>query len=248
VTFANMTWMEPPACAPPYVPPQQFENATLDSPQVQAFIKNAYEYHRVYYRTGSGSQQMVNGSSEQLSDEILNVTGRQVVSGNWSSGYVLSYVDNHLLNMTVAPAQQSYRITHMAVYNLPDRSYAETFTPLQRQVISGALSNSTVKSLMTGGQYYVRYVSPIQNNTITGPPKPSGNSTIVIPDSYFVQFNLVNGTAYVSAYLDKNFTTLASTYTDQDFSAGCFGNGLIISDPWWFYSGEIIQNNRSCPP
>jgi hypothetical protein len=248
VTFANMSWVEPPACAPPFGPSEQLENATLDSPQVQAFIKNAYEYHRVYYRTGSGSQQMINGSSWQSTDEILNVTGRQVMSGNWSSGYVLSYVDNHLLNITVAPTEQSYLITLMAVYNLPDRSYVETFTALQGQVINGALANSTVKSLMIGGPYYVRYVSPLENNTIAGPPKSSGNNTVVIPDSYFVQFNLVNGTAYVSADLDKNFTTLASTYTDQDFSAECFGNGQIISDPWWFYSGEIVQNNRSCPP
>jgi hypothetical protein len=240
VTFANMTWEENP-CAPPILPSAQLENATLDSPQVQAFIKDAYEYHRVYYRTGIGT--------EGQTDEILNVTGRQVVTGNWTNAYLMSYVGNHLLNVTVAPTTESmYDVTHISVYNLPDRNYSVTFTALQRQVINGALSNSTVKSLMVGGPYYVRYVSPLENNTITGPPKSSGNSTVAIPDSYFVQFNLVNGTANVSAYLDKNFTTVTSTFSDEPFSTECFGNGLIISDPWWSYSGKILQNATSCPP
>ena len=239
ITFANMTWEENP-CAMPFLG-AQLENATLDSPQVQAFIKNAYDYHRVYYRTGIGT--------EDETDEILNVTGRQVVTGNWTSAYLMSYVDNHLLNVTVAPTAQSmYDVTHISVYNLPDRNYSVTFTALQRQVINGALSNSTVRSLMVGGPYYVRYVSPLENNTVTGPPNSSGNNTVAIPDSYFVQFNLVNGTAYVSAYLDKNFTAVASAFSDEPFSTECFGNGLMISDPWWSYSGKILQYVTSCPP
>lgn len=240
VTFANMTWEESP-CAQPFIPTPQLENATLDSPQVQAFIKNAYEYHRVYYRTGIGS--------EQETDEVLNVTGEQLVTGNWTSAYLVSYVGNHLLNVTVAlTAQSAYDVTHISVYNLPDRNYPVTFTALQRQVINGALSNSTVRSLMAGGQYYVRYVSSLENNEITGPPRSSGNNTVAIPNSYSVQFNLVNGTAYVSAYLDKDFTTVDSTYTDEPFSTECFGNGLIISDPWWSYSGQVLQDVTSCPP
>jgi len=234
-----MSWEENDCGGPPIIPSAQFENATLDSPQVQAFIKNAYDYHRVYYRTGLGSQ--------QRTDEILNVTGKQILNGNWSSGYVVSYVDNHLLNITIASAQQSYSITHMTVYDLPDRNYSETFTAIQKEIVGGAMSNSTVESLMGGGEYYVRFVSPLQNNTIVGPPKSSGNSTTVVPDCYFVQFNQVNGTAYVSAYVDQNFSTVASTYTDEPFSTECFG-GLIISDPWWFYAGETLQNVTSCPP
>jgi hypothetical protein len=140
-------------------------------------------------------------------------------------------------------------VTHIAVYGLPNRTYSVAFTATQRQVINGALTNSTVKSLMLGGPYYVRYVSPLETNVVESPPKfPGENTTVGIPDSYFVQFNLVNGTAYVSAYLDKDFTTVDSTYTDEPFSTECFGNGLIISDPWWSYSGQVLQGVTGCPP
>jgi hypothetical protein len=240
VTFANMTWVEPPACAPPIFPGEQFQNVTLESPEVQAFIKSAYEYHQVYYRMGNGSQEQT--------DEILNVTGKQIVTGNWSVGYTDSYIDNHLLNLTVAEVNQTYVITHLSVYSLPDRNYSVTFTSAQKEIISGAVSNSTVESLMGGKLYHVVYVSPLETNDIEAPPNYPGNRSIALPDTYFVQFNLVNGTANVGAYLNENFTTIASSFADGPFSTECFGGSLVISDPWWFYSGEVLQNNASCPP
>lgn len=127
-----------------------------------------------------------------------------------------------MLNITVTSAKHSYNITHIAAYNLPDRNNSETFTPIKKEIIRGTMSNSTVESLMGGGAYHVRFVSPLQNNTIEGPPRSSGNSTIVVPDSYFVQINLVNGTAYVSAHVDQNFPTVANTYADEPFSTECF--------------------------
>jgi hypothetical protein len=139
-------------------------------------------------------------------------------------------------------------VTHVSVYKLPDRHYTiPPFTALQQQVIEGTLANATARSLMAGGQYYVRYVSPLENNTVVGPPQTKGNnSTQVFPDTYFVQFNLVNGTAYVSAYVSTSFAAVYSSYTDRPFSVYGSSNGQVVGDPLWFCIENASKDSQDC--
>ena len=237
--YANLTWSVENcfmAGGGMYMPIDQY--TTLSSPQVLPFVESAYEEYFAYFHNAAGPT--------NRTFALLNVTGRQEVTGNWSAGYQTAYVNNYLLNVTVSHTGPSgNEVTHVSVYKLPDRHYTtHPFTALQQQVIEGALANATVRSLMAGGQYYVTYVSPLENNTVSGPPQ-TNNSTQVFPDTYFVQFNLVNGTAYVSAYVSTSFAAVYSSYTDRPFSVYGSGNGAV-SDPWWFCVENASKDSQDC--
>jgi len=132
------------------------ENSTL-APQV-----NSAFYHSLLY---------VNYNDSNLSSQsaVFNVTGRQIVTGNWTGEYHVAYVGNELVNISAAFTKPStYAVTHVAVYHLPNRNYTVSFTQQQRQMIEIALSNSTVKQLMAGYPYYVEDVSPYTGGPLTG--------------------------------------------------------------------------------
>jgi hypothetical protein len=186
-----MAWEEEQCGGPPIIQPAQFKDATLDSPQVQAFIKNAYEYHKYTTRQKSGPEDRQTGYLMPLGNKPWQGIGPQDM---WRP------TSTTTCWIMVASAQQSYDITHMAVYNLPDRNHSETLQFHAERSHRCCLGKLNSECLMGGGAYYVRFVSDIHNNEIVVPPRSSGNSTTVIPDSYFLQFNLVNGTAWVSAY------------------------------------------------
>lgn len=240
--YANLTWSRE-NCAEVcggcglFMPIDQY--ATLNSPQVLPFVESAYEEYFAYFHDAVG---LTNRTFA-----LLNVTGRQEVTGNWSAGYQIAYVNNYLLNVTVSHIGPSVdEVTHVSVYELPDRHYTiPGFTALQQKVIEGALANTTARSLMAGGQYYVTYVSPLENNDVVGPPQAKGNNTQVFPDTYFVQFNLVNGTAYVSAYVSTSFATVYTSYSDRPFST-YGGNGQTVSDPWWFCVENASEDTQDC--
>jgi hypothetical protein len=244
-TVGNLTWTFNPCAGGPFrtdFTSSAQASGTLDSPQVQAFIKNAYEYHVVYFKQKFGDP-----SRAQV---IMNVTGIQVVGGNWSTGYQISYVGNSVLNVTVAlVAPSSYEVSHLSVYNLPDRHTSLGFTAQQQKVIGAAASDAKAERLMAGGPYYVVFVSPLMNNTVfVGPRCPgySGNSSVVVK-SYDVQFNQVNGYLNVQVYVDGNFSALSRTMSNQPYrSLTGYGNGVVITDPW--ISGYVdSQQGPACP-
>lgn len=87
---------------------------------------------------------------------VYNVTGSQIVQGNWTVGYHLTYTNNELVNFSATLTNSStYAITHVAKYPLPDRSYTDTYGSAQQKDVMAALSNSTVRSDMEGASYYV---------------------------------------------------------------------------------------------
>ena len=92
---------------------------------------------------------------------ILNVTESEVVAGNWSTGYHVTYVNNELMNVSfLVTGQSSYWIKHVATYHLPDQNYALSYDSQQQEYIRAALSNGTVQHLENGSEYYVAKVDP----------------------------------------------------------------------------------------
>jgi hypothetical protein len=139
-------------------------NSTLGSPQVQPLIRNDYLTELLYYK--------YNESSPIQQCAIFNITGSQEVSGDWTGGYHVSYMNNKLLNVTIEFGKYMqpprYVVTHVSVYGLSDRKYLVSFTPQQKQVIQVALANNTVRSLMANHTYYVRIVYPYGGGPLTG--------------------------------------------------------------------------------
>jgi hypothetical protein len=146
--YGNMTLSVSP-CASYGFPSAFIRNATLDTPQVLAFIKTAYEYHLVYFAYSPTNRGVMYA--------VLNVTG-----------YKLSYVGDRLLNVTVLQVIYShFDVTHLSAYALPDRNASVAYTPQQAQAISVALSNPQVRSLMVGAPYYAKFVGSLGNVTAT---------------------------------------------------------------------------------
>jgi hypothetical protein len=209
-SYGNMTWTVSP-CVSYGFPSATMKNATLDSRQVLPFIKTAYDYHLLYFAFSK--------TDSSVMYAVLNVTGSQVVTGNWTGGYKVSYVGDELLNVTVLQVVVShYEVTHVSTYSLPDRNESVVYTPQQVQAIQIALSNTTVKSLLVAPPYYVEFVDSSDNATFA--------------DANFVQFYQIDGTGVVGAFVNPTITSVVGTYTEQRISAECWPDGLVITDPW----------------
>jgi len=209
-TYGNMTFSVSP-CVSYGFPSAFVRNATLDTPQVLPFIKTAYEYHLVYF---AHSQ-----TNWDLMYAVLNVTGNQVVTGNYTTGYQVSYVGNELLNVTVFRVTfQHFDVTHVSAYALPDRNESVLYTPQQVQAIGLALSDSKVASLMVGPHYYAEFVGS------------SGNATNAV--SYVVQLYQVDGTVIVGAFVDLSLNSVTSSFSQQRGSGECGPGGIVVTDPW----------------
>ena len=186
-------------------------NATLASRQLQHFIKQAYEYHLVYF----GSSK----TDRRVTYAVLNVTGTESVKGNWSTGYLVSYLGNYLVNATVTyTGGSNYAVTHVSSYALPDRDRTIAYDLEEVSIIRTALADPLVVSLMGGQQYYAEFVGPDGSGTDAG--------------SRVVQFYQVNGTGTVSAFVNTAESTIFSTFAIQRISGECLPNGLVITDPW----------------
>jgi hypothetical protein len=210
VTYGNMTLSSDPCTAYGFAS-AVMRNATLDSPPVQAFIKEAYEYHLVYFSTSK--------TNPGTMFAVLNVTGTQEVTGNWTGEYQVSYVGDRLLNLTVVRVSPSvYDVTHVSSYLLPDRNSSIAFTPQQVRAITVALSDPAVKTLMTGPPYYVELVAT---------PSPEAMN-----DSYLVQLYQVDGTKVVAAFVSHDLSSVVGTFVEQRISGECWPGGLVITDPW----------------
>ena len=209
-TYGNLTWTVSP-CVSYGFPSAPMKNATLDSQQVLTFIKGAYEYHLVYF-----------GFSRTYANVmyvVLNVTGSQVVTGNWTSGYHVSYVGDRLLNVTVVQVIPShFQVTHLTAYSLPDRNSSVAYSPQQMSAIQVALADPTVRSLMLSPPYYAEFVGSSSKGTIV--------------DSYLVQLYQVDGTGVVGVFVNPTTNSVVSSYTEQRISGECWPGGIVITDPW----------------
>lgn len=205
-TYGNLTLTRSP-CVMYGFPSVTVKNATLDTRPVLAYIGTAYEYHVAYFG--------VSQTDSNVMYAVLNVTGRQVVTGNWTTGYRVSYLGNALLNVTVQQVVAStYEVTHVSSYPLPDRNATVTYAPQQARAIQVALSDSKVKSLLTAPPYYVEFVGAARN------------------ESYLVQLYQVDGTGVVGGFVSSNSTSVSGIYSEQRVSGECWPNGMVITDPW----------------
>jgi hypothetical protein len=209
-TYGNMTWITSP-CVSYGFPSAPLKNTTLDSRQVLPFIKTAYEYHLVYFGYSK--------TDSNVMYAILNVTGTQVVTGNWTSGYHVDYVGDKLLNVTILQVVASrYEVSHIISYALPDRNESIAYTSQQVQAIQVALNNSKVQSLMADPPYYAEFVGTSGNSTVAG--------------TYFVQLYQVDGTGVVGAFVNPRLSAVMGSYSEQRVSGECWPDGLVITDPW----------------
>jgi hypothetical protein len=135
------------------LPENYYENSSITTR-----IFGSY-YHTLVYLN-------YNGSFPTHMSAVYNVTGGQIVQGNWTDGYRVTFTNNEIVNVSATlTAPSTYTVTHVAEYPLPDRTYTETYTSQEQQDILAALSNSSVRSDMAGTQYYVYGVS--LHNTAT---------------------------------------------------------------------------------
>jgi hypothetical protein len=209
-TFGNITFSVS-SCVAYGFPSPFVRNATLDTRQVLPYIKTAYEYHLVYFAH--------NTANSNVMYAVLNVTGSQAVSGNYSSGYQVSYMGNKLLNVTfLKVAFHVFDVTHVSAYSLPDRNGSVSYSPQQAQAISLALSDSNVTSLMAGKSYYANFVGSTGNATAAG--------------GFLVQFYQVDGAGIVGAFVNLGPSSVVDSFYQQRGSGECFPGGIVVTDPW----------------
>jgi|GEM_PF-6691134 hypothetical protein len=165
-------------------------DAALDSSAVEGYTKGAYYY-------SIGSLGLVNPSNESTIWADVFVVGSQVVSGNWTAGYVVMYTGLKALVATVRlTPPTSYTVTGLNATNLANRTDDISFDSNQRQAIQVAVSNSTVKGDLSGMEYYVSYASD----------QPSNNGTML---GYIIQIVQVNG--YKALLVNVNLSTTEVT-------------------------------------
>jgi hypothetical protein len=176
--------------------------AAQNSPAVQGYISKAYSY--------SVEQAYLGKSEPSLGGPVLvfvtfNVTAGRSVSGNWTTGYSITYSGRAFLNATVEfTAPSTYQVTNLAVANLPSANQSVSFTSQQQRVIQVALSNSTVKQYTTQSEYYVQ--------SVTYFPPNSGNETFA--GDYLVYIGQVNGSCVIGIFVNPNTNSVVTTYND----------------------------------
>ena len=203
--------------SPPFAPSGnldkfQVANTALTSPEVQSYIKNAYSYD-----LASMDSRILN-----LFSVVLNVTESQSVTGNWSTGYTVSYSGIRTLNATVQFTEpDTYKVVDFVVTSYANQSQSVTFSSQQMQAIQVALSNSTVNSLTYQSSYYVESVTqfPMTNVTFGG--------------DYLVLLYQLNGTRIVGAFVNASLTAVQGVYTDTRATTTCIGSpNTCFTSPW----------------
>ena len=197
--------------------PGQLINATLNSPEVQSYIKTAYSYEIFRESASTGDPNLVT--------VIINVTGSQRVTGNWTSGYTVSYTGIRTLNVTVRfTAPSTFSIAGVGVVSFPDRSESiVSYSSQQQQVIGVVLSNDTVRSDMTNyglSPFYVENVTvfPIGNETYGG--------------DYFALVSQVNGPRFMGVWVNAGITAVVNSYEDSTTAQWCYYPGGCFTSPW----------------
>ena len=98
--------------------------AALTSPQVLSYIRTAYSYRVVGLSQTSASPIMVS--------MLLNITGNQIVAGNWTTGYRIAYTRLDVLNVTVQFTYPSnYTVARALPAQLPERNFSLSYDATQ---------------------------------------------------------------------------------------------------------------------
>ena len=187
-------------------------NSTVGSDQVLPYVQGAYRYDLMYYG--------INDSNLSHQSFVLNITGSQQVTGGWGGGYSIRYTGNKLLNVSFEYAKPShYVVTHVSVYDIPDRNYSKSYTPQQQQVVAAALQNDTVAGLMEGSSYYVKVVYP--HGSFRQNPTNQ------------VQFQQVDGSRAVDVDVYNATAAVAYYQVGNNVDVECFNpDGHCLTDPW----------------
>ena len=155
-------------------------SAVYNSSQVKPHITGVYYYNTVDFAPPNDSNPYVE----------VYVVGAQEVSGNWTTGYTVTYTGRQTFNATVQFTRPStYNVTGVVVTNLADQSSQISFNATQRQAIQTALENSTVRADLTGMPYYIYHAFAT--------PNPNGTGTV-----YVIQIAQVNG--YKAIQIEEN--------------------------------------------
>jgi hypothetical protein len=172
-------------------------SVALNSPAVQGYVANAF--------SNSVEQAYSSSSDPSLIFVTFNVTSSRGISGNWTTGYSLTYSGRAILNTTIQyTAPSTYQVTNLAVTNLPAYTQSISFTSQQQQIIEVALSNSTVKQYTAQSEYYVQ--------SVTYFPPNSGNQTFA--GDYLVYIDQVNGSCAIGIFVNPNTNAVVTTYSD----------------------------------
>lgn len=196
--------------------PDQLTNATLTSPEVQSYIKTAYSYDII--------QESASATDPNLVLVVINVTGSQSVTGNWTTGYVVSYTGIRTLNLTVKfTAPSTFNVTKVDVASFPSRNESITYTSQQQQVIRVVLSNDTVQSYMANyitSPFYVKAVTtfPITNGTYGG--------------DYFALISQVDGPRFMGVFVNTGITAVVNAYEDSSTMYFCYSSAACFTSPW----------------
>jgi len=166
-------------------------SAIYNSSQVKPHITGVYYYGIPVFAPPNDS----NPYAE------VYVIAAQVVSGNWTTGYTVTYTGRQTLNVTVQFTRPStYNVTGMVVTNLKDNSSQISFNTTQRLAIQTALENSTVKADLSGMPYYVYHAFAT--------PNPNGTGTV-----YVIQIAQVNGYKAVQIQENSALTEVVNVMT-----------------------------------
>lgn len=204
--------------------PGQVVTLVLESSVVQSYIGSAYSYN-----VGNVAPSPTNPN---LLTVTVNVTGKQSVSGNWNTGYEVSYTGLRTLIAEVQfAAPSTYTLQDVAVTVLPSVNQSITYDTDQQQVIQVAFSNDTVKGLMGTAAFYAESVTtvPIQNGTYAG--------------DFFVFMYQVNGTRQIGVFVNGGMTAVLDSYTASRTETMCWtlgtpegvpapANEVCFSSPW----------------
>jgi len=167
----------------------------LNSSEVESYLRGAFAYNWEYASRDS--------CTSWLPPIVkVNVTGFQSVTGNWSTGYLVTYGNGTLLRGEVS---SSYEVVNFTAAKLPDLTQSISFAPQQQQVIALALSNSTVRSYLAGTDYFAASIYP---------PAPSGNQTV--SNRYVLYFDQVNGGAVVGVFVNSGVTQVVGVFKGYD--------------------------------
>ncbi|MDA4128936.1 MAG: hypothetical protein OK422_05740 [Thaumarchaeota archaeon] len=195
--------------------------AALGSPTVQSYIRTAFSYG-------------INGPFETSASPImvsilLNITGDQIVAGNWTTGYEVSDTKLVLLNVTVQFIPPSnYTVVRAWPIQLPGRNSSIVYDSGQQNVIRVVLSNASVTQSV-GPAFYFRAVStfPINNGTYGG--------------DYLVFLFQLNGTRVLGVFVDKGMSAVLKSYIDSRVETYCLASGsnstICFTSPWSSTSG-----------
>ena len=162
----------------------------MTSPNVLSYVRPAYTYSFSIIQDPFAAN---------LANALINVTKTQSVSGNWTTGYEVTY-SGVMLNATVQfTAPDGYQLISVGANNLPNQTYSISFNSTQQHIIRIVLSNSTVENLLSK-------VSPYYVNEVSG---LVGNGT----SAYYFSIGQVDGSEDVSGYFNAAMTAVGSAHS-----------------------------------